>query len=60
MAIKHVCVKFWPLYKKANGRHGQLFENYKVPLNLEIFQLASSNLHNRYMAIKASPIVILT
>ena len=32
------------------------FENYK---NLEIFQLASSNLHQRYMARKASLIVIL-
>ena len=29
-------------------------ENHKVALNLEIFQQALSNLHKRYMAIKAS------
>ena len=38
----------------------QLFKSHKVVLNLEIFQLASSNLHKRYMARKASLIVILT
>ena len=42
------------------GRHSQLFKNHKVFLNLEIFQLASSYLHKRYMARKASLIVILT
>ena len=35
------------------------FENRKGALNLEIFQLASSNLHKSYMARKASLIVIL-
>ena len=38
----------------------QLFKNHKVVLNLEIFQLASSYLHKRHMAGKASLIVILT
>ena len=42
------------------GRHSQLFKNHKVVLNLEIFQLASSYLHKRYMARKASLTVILT
>ena len=47
------------LVVKQNGRHGQLFENHKGALNLEILQLASSNLHKRYMARKASLIAIL-
>ena len=36
-----------------------LFENHKGALNLEIFQLASSNLHKSFLAEKASLIVIL-
>ena len=36
-----------------------LFENHKDALNLEILQLASSNLHKRHMARKTSLIVIL-
>ena len=43
---------------KKNGRNSQLFENHKDALNLEILQLASSNLHKRYMARNASLIVI--
>ena len=49
--------KFWPHFEK-HGHYRQLFENKGV-LNLEIFQLASSNLHKSYMARKASLIVIL-
>ena len=56
---KHVCAKFWPHFEKQNGHHSQLFENHKDALNLEILQLASSNLHKRYIARKASLIVIL-
>ena len=52
--------KFQPHFEKQNGRHRLLFENRKGALNLEIFQLASSNLHKSYMARKASLIVILT
>ena len=37
----------------------KLFENHKGALNLETFQLASSNVHKSYMARKASLIVIL-
>ena len=60
MAMKSCLQNFGFILKKQNGRHGQLFENHKVVLNLEIFQLASSNLHKRYMARKASLIVIST
>ena len=56
---KPVCAKCWPHFEKQNGRHSQLFENNKGALNLEIFQLASSNLHKGYMARKASLIAIL-
>ena len=35
------------------------FENYKGDLNLEMFQLALSNLHKRYMPRKISLIIIL-
>ena len=48
------------ILKQQNGRHSQLFRNHKVVLNLEIFQLASSYFHKKYMARKASLIVILT
>ena len=51
---------FGLIFEKRNGRHSQLFKNHKVVLNLEIFQLASSYLHKRYMARKASLVVILT
>ena len=57
---KPVAAKFWPHFEIQNGRHSQLFKNHKVVLNLEIFQLASSNVHKRYMARKASLILILT
>ena len=57
---KNLSAKFWPHFEKQNGHHSQLFKNHKVVLNLEIFQLASSNLHKRYMVRKASLIVILT
>ena len=57
---ENLSAKFWPHFEKQNGRHSQLFKNHKVVLNLEIFQLASSYLHKRYMARKASLIVILT
>ena len=46
-----------PHFENQNGRHNQLFENHA--LNLEIFQLASSNLHKSYMTRKASLILIL-
>ena len=62
MAIKTCLCNFFCLIlkKKQNGRHSQLFKNNKVLLNLEIFQLALSYLHKRYMARKASLIVIMT
>ena len=61
MAAKtSVSAKVWPHFEKQNGCHSQLFKNHKVVLNLEIFQLASSYLHKRYMARKFSLIVILT
>ena len=60
MAIKPASAKFYPHFEKQNGRHSLLFENHKGALNLEIFQLVSSNLHKSYMARKASLIVILT
>ena len=53
---KPVSAKFWPHFEKQS----QLFKNHKVVLTLEIFQLASSYLHKRYMARKAILIVILT
>ena len=59
MAIKPVCAKYWPQFEKQNGRHRQLFENHQGALNLEIFHLALWDLHKRYMARKASLIVIL-
>ena len=46
--------KFWLHFEKQNGRHRKMFENHQGALNLEIFQLASLNLHKRYMAKKAS------
>ena len=55
---KHVCTKLWPHFEKQNVRHSQLFQDHKDALNLKILQLASSNLHKRYMARKASLIVI--
>ena len=45
------------LKNQQNVRHSQLFENNKDAINLEILQLASSNLHKRYMVRKASIIV---
>ena len=55
-----MAMKTWSHFeKKLNGCHSQLFENNKGALNLEIFQLASSNLHKRCMVRKASLIVIL-
>ena len=60
MAMKRCLQNFGLiLKKKQNGCHRQLFENHKDALNLEMLQLASSNLHKRYMARKASLIVIL-
>ena len=58
-AMKTCLCKILAHYEKQNGRHSQLFENHKVALNFEIFQLASTNLHKRYMPRKASLIVIL-
>ena len=58
--LKPVCAKFWPLLEEQIGRHSQLVENNKVYLNLGIFQPASLNWYKRYMARKASLIVILT
>ena len=40
---------FGLILKNKNGRHIQLFENDKGALNLQIFQLASSNLHKGYI-----------
>ena len=60
MAIKKCVCKILTSFRKQNGRYSQLFENHKDALNLETLQLASSNLHKRYMARKASLIVILT
>ena len=59
MTLKSFLCKIWPHFEKQNGRHSQLFENHKGALNLEIFQLASSNLHKIYIAWKASLTVIL-
>ena len=47
------------ILKNKMAAIAKLFENRKGALNLEIFQLASSNLHKSYMARKASLIVIL-
>ena len=60
MTTKTCLSKIWPDFEKQNGCYSQLFKNHKVVLNLEIFQLASSNLHKRYMARIASLIAILT
>ena len=51
--------KVWPHFEKQMAAI-QLLKNRKAVLNLEIFQLASSYLHKRYMARKARLIVILT
>ena len=59
MAMKTCLCKILASFSKKNGRHSQLFKNHKGALNLEIFQLASSNLHKSYMARKTSLIVIL-
>ena len=59
MAMKTCLCKILASFEKQNGRHIQLFENHKGALNLELFQLDSSNLHKRYMARKACQIVIL-
>ena len=50
MEMQTFCLRF----EKQYGRHSNCFENHKDALNLEILQLASSNLHKRYMARKAS------
>ena len=55
----HACPKFWPHFEKQNGHYSQLFKIHKDALNLETLQLALSNLHKRYMARKASLVVIL-
>ena len=47
MAMKTCLCKFWPHFEEQNGCHSQLFENHKGALNLEILQLASSNLHKK-------------
>ena len=60
MAMKTcLCENFGLMLKNTNGRHSQLFEKHKDALNLEILQVASSNLHKRYVARKASLSVIL-
>ena len=41
-------------FEKQNGCHSQLFENHKDVLNLEIWQLVASNLHNKYILLFAS------
>ena len=58
MAMK-VRAKFWPHFEKQNGHLSKLLENHKGALNLEILELASSSMHERYMAKKAILIVIL-
>ena len=50
--------KFGLILKNKMAAIAKLFENHKGALNLEIFQLASSNSHKRFMARKASLIVI--
>ena len=59
MAVKTpVHAKFWPHFEKQNGCHSLLFENHKSALNLEILQLAKSNMHENCMARKASLITL--
>ena len=55
MAMEHLPVQN---FEKENGRYSHCLKNYKSALNVIIFQLTSSNLHKRYMARKASLIVI--
>ena len=47
------------ILKNKMAAIANMFEKCKYALNLKILQLASSNLHKRYMAGKASLIVIL-
>ena len=47
------------LLQKQIARHNRLFEKHKDAQNLEILQLASSNLRKRYIARKGSLIIIL-
>ena len=47
MDMKTCFAKFWPHFEKQNVRHNRLFKNHKDALNLEILQLASSNLHKK-------------
>ena len=56
MAMKTCLCK---IFKKKMAAIANCLKNYKSALNVEIFQLVSSNLHKRYMARKASLIVIL-
>ena len=58
MAMKMCLFKFCLIWKNKMV-HSRLFEKHKDALNLEILQLASSNLYKRHMARKASLIVIL-
>ena len=50
---------FGLILKKQNGRHNQLFENYKGTLNLEIFQLAHQICTKDIWHRNASLLVIL-
>ena len=53
--------KFSFIFKKKKKKKMaaiQLFQGQKDPINLEILQVASSNLPKRYMARKASVILI--
>ena len=59
MAMKTCLQNFGLILKKKIAAIANCLKNYKSALNLEIFQLASSNLYKRYMARKASVIVIL-
>ena len=45
---KKLSLQNFGLFEKQNGRHSQLFEDHKDALNLEIFQLASSNISKIY------------
>ena len=49
---------FGLILKNKMAAIAYFFENHKDALNLEILQLASSNLHKIYMARKVSLIVI--
>ena len=53
---ENLSAKFWPHFEilKKQNHHSQLFEIHKGAVNLEIFQLASLNLHKSDMARKAS------